>query len=131
MDLHHQFKTDETKEVLGVWVPLSPTAKIRVARMGNPHYRAFMKAKTAPYKMAGLANSIPPEVLEQFVREAVAETILTDWEGITTDGIPIPYTKEQSLLFCAELKDFYNFVLSSADSMETFRVNGMAVMEKN
>lgn len=131
MDLYQQFKTDEQKEVDGVWVPLSATAKIKVARMGNPRYRECIKRKSAPYRQAGLANEIPSEVYQQLVREAVAETILVDWQGITADGQPVPYMKETALKFCTELKDFYNLVLSAADSMETFRVQAQETLAKN
>ena len=131
MDLYEKFKTDEGKETEGAWVPLSATARIKVARMGNARYREYMRKKSAPYRQSGIANAVPSEVLEQIVREAVAETILVDWAGITTDGKEIPYSKETSLLFCTDLKDFYNVVLTAADNMETFRVNGQAVLVGN
>jgi hypothetical protein len=131
MDLYRQFQTDDQKEVDGVWVPLSATARIKVARMGNPRYRECIKKKSAPYRQAGLATEIPAEVYQQLVREAVAETILVGWEGLTTDGKKVPYTRETALKFCTDLKDFYSLVLTASDSMETFRVNGQAVLEKN
>ena len=131
MDLYEKYKTDEDKEVEGAWVPLSATARIKVARMGNTRYRECMRKKSAPYRQSGIANTIPPEVLEQIVREAVAETILVDWKGITTDGTDVPYSKDTSLKFCTDLKDFYNLVLTAADNMETFRVNGQAVLVGN
>lgn len=131
MDLYRQFKTDEQKEVGGVWVPLSATARIKVARMGNARYRDCIKRLSAPYRVTGLANQIPQEVYQQLVRDAVAETILVDWDGITTDGQPVPYSRETALKFCTELKDFYDFVLTAADSMETFRVQAQAQTEKN
>jgi len=131
MDLYQQFQTDEQKEVDGVWVPLSATARLKIARMGNRKYRDCIKRLSGPYRVAGLNNQIPGDVYQQLVREAVAETILVDWEGITTDGLPRPYSKAAALTFCTELKDFYDFVLTAADSMETFRVNGQAVLEKN
>lgn len=131
MDLYEKYKTDEEKEVEGAWVPLSATARIKVSRMGNVRYRECMRRKSAPYRTAGISNAVPNDVLEQLVREAVAETILVDWHGITTDGRDVPYSKEQALAFCTDLKDFYNFVLTAADNMETFRVNGQAVLVGN
>lgn len=131
MDLHKQFKTDEQKEVEGAWVPLSASARLRVARMGNPRYRECIKRLSAPYRTAGLASAIPPDVYQQLVREAVAETILVGWEGITTDGHPVAYSKEAALTFCTELKDFYDFVLTACDSMETFRVAAQETTVKN
>ena len=131
MDLYKQYKTDEKKEVEGIWVPLSATARIKVARMGNPRYRDCIKRLSSPYRVAGINDQIPPEVYQQMVREAVAETILVDWEGLTSDGDPVPYTRDKALVFCTDLKDFYDFVLTAASSMETFRMNGQAVLEKN
>lgn len=129
MDLYKQFKTDERKEVEGVWIPLSTTARIKVARMGNPRYRDCIKRKKAAYRQTGI--EIPSDVLEQMVRETVAETILVDWEGITTDGQPVPYSKETALTFCTDLQEFYNLVLSASDTMETFRAEAQATIEKN
>ena len=131
MDLYEKYKTNEEQEVDGAWVSLSATASIKVARMGNIRYRECMRKKSAPYRQSGIANAIPPEVLEQVVREAVAETILVGWKGITTDGVDVPYSRETSLKFCTDLKDFYNVVLTAADNMETFRVNGQAVLMGN
>lgn len=131
MDLYKRYQTDETKEVEGVWVPISVTAKIKVARMSNPRYRQCIKLLTAPFRVAGINEQIPPDVYQQMVRKAVAETILVDWDGLTADGQPVPYSKDMALKYITDLKDFYDFVLTAADSMETFRMNGEAVLAKN
>lgn len=133
MDFYTQFATDEKAEVEGVWVPVNPKARIKVARLGNPRHRECVRRKTALYKMAGSATTIPDEVWAQISREAVAETILVDWdgEGVTRDGKPVPYSKEEALKLICARKDFYQLVITLAENMDTFRVNGEAVLAKN
>lgn len=132
MNLYRQFKTDEQKEVDGVWIALSATARVKVARMGNTRYRECMKRLRAPYQQGGLGTTIPDDLQQALLREAVAETILVDWDGIEDqDGHPLPYSKKAALDACTDLKDFYLVVLAASDNMETFKVSTQAALEKN
>lgn len=132
MDLYQQFATDEQKEVEGAWVALSATTRIRVARMGNARYKAAIKRLSAPYRTMGLLDdAIPDDVWEQITREAVAEAILVDWEGVTKDGAPLPYSKEEALAVLKARKDFYGLVTTTAQHMDQYRVRAQATIEKN
>lgn len=132
MDLYQHFATDEQKEVEGAWVPLSTTAKIKVARMNNPRYRDCVKRLSAPYRVGGLEDvDIPDDVWKQITREAVAETILTDWAGVTKEGAPLPYSKGEALALLTARKDFYGLVVMASQNMDHYRVKAQAQLEKN
>jgi hypothetical protein len=132
MDLYKQFETDERKEVEGAWVALSATARIKVARMGNPRYRAAVKRLSAPYRTPGLLDDdIPDEVWQQITKEAVAEAILVDWEGVTKEGAALPYSKHEALALLTARKDFYGLVMTTAQTLDHYRVRAQATIEKN
>lgn len=132
MNLYRQFKTDEQKEVDGVWVPLTATARVKIARMGNARYKECIKRLTAPYRQSGVSADIPDEIYQQLARETAAETILVDWDGIEDqDGKALPYSKKAALDAINDLKDFYVLVMSVAHDMERFKVTAQAALEKN
>lgn len=131
MDLYKQFQTDKQAEEEGVWVPLSTTARMKVARVGNRRYTEALKRQSAQYLKPGMRTSdIPDEVYEKITKDVVAETILLDWDGITRDQQPMPYTKAEARA-ALEMQDFYELVLRTANSLEMFRTARLAELEKN
>lgn len=131
MDLWQQFETNERAEVEGVWVPLSTTARLRIARIGNPRHSATLKRIAAPHIRPGMRMSDIDEATFQAVtREALAEAILVGWEGITRGGEPVPYSKEAALQ-ALQMKDFFELVLTAASTIEHFRAARIAELEKN
>jgi len=131
MDLFAKYKTDESKEREGVWVPLDGEGRIRIARTNNPLYREAMVRKVNRYKMAAKSKVIPEDDWITIVNELIAETILVDWEGITEKGQPLPYSVENAKRVLAELKDFREMVLSIADNMDNFKEELDEGTEKN
>ncbi len=131
MDLWKQFKTDEQAEVEGVWVPLSATARVKLARVGNPRYQSCLKRLSLPYIKPGMRMSdIPEETYQAITKEAVAEAILVDWDGVIREGEVVAYSKEMALS-ALQMKDFFELVLAAANSMETYREARLRDMEKN
>lgn len=131
MDLYKQYQTDEKAELDGVWVPLSGTAKLKIARAGNPRHAACMKRLLTPYVKPGMRTTdVADEIFQAVAREAMAETILVDWDGIVKDGAPLPYSKEEALR-ALQMKDFQLAVWESANALETFRTARLAELEKN
>lgn len=132
MNLYQQFQTDEQAEVEGVWIPLDATAKIKVARLGNARHQAATKRLLAPYVTAGMrVTDIPDDQYNDVSREAMAEAILLDWDGIVNDrNEPVPYSKAEGLA-ALKMKDFYKLVERLAGSMENFRVARQQALEKN
>lgn len=131
MDLYKQFQTDAKAEAEGVWIPLSATARLKIARIGNPRHQVCLKRLSLPYIKPGMRMSdIPDEMYQEIAREAVAETILVDWDGITREQEPLPYSKAEALA-ALKMKDFYELVVTAATTLETFRTARLAELEKN
>lgn len=131
MDLFRQFQTDTKAEEEGVWIPLSATARLRIARIGNPRHQAALKRLSTPYVKPGMrVSDLSDDVYMQLAKEAVVEAILLDWEGITRDQQPVPYSKTEALAVLG-LRDFYELVLNAASNLETFRTARLAELEKN
>jgi len=133
MNLYTQFQTDEHKEVDGTWMPLDATTRIKIARIGNAKYTACVKRLSAPYLKPGVRTTdIPDDVWTGITLEAMAETILVDWDGVVdNNNDPVPYSKAAALTALKDLKDFKLLVAGAADSMETFRMARLAELEKN
>lgn len=131
MDIYKQFKTDKQAEEEGTWVPLSATARLKIARIGNPRYALALKRCSQPYVKPGMRlTDVDDETYTTITKHAVAEAILLDWEGVLRDGQPLPYSKEAAI-DAFEMKDFYELVLNLATSMETFRVARLETLAKN
>ncbi len=132
MNLYKQFKTREQAELDGVWVQISPTARLKIARSNNPRHQASIKRLSHPYLKPGMRSTdIPDDTWEQITREAAAETILVDWDGIVdVTEQPLPYSKAEAMKVLA-LKDFAEVVFRIANSMEHYREERIAELEKN
>ncbi len=131
MDIYKQFRTDKQAEEEGVWIPLSATARIKVARIGNPKHTSALKRLSQPYVKPGMRlTDLDDAVYTSVARQAIAETILVDWEGIEKDGNPLHYSKEAALDACG-MEDFYTLVVNAASSLETFRAARLEAIAKN
>lgn len=117
------FKTSRKAEQQGVWIPVNDAGfEVRVARIGNPDYLAFIRERTQTAKsMKLLAAARGDKVYEDVVKEAVSKHILLDWKHLLVDGQEVPYTNEKALEFFNSHPEFYNLVMSLASDIENFR----------
>lgn len=116
-----RFRTDEELEVEGVWVNLDSESKIKVARQGNPKYRALFQKRIAPYKNAVRQGTLDEKTAEEILVSVMSESILLGWEGIKENGADVPYTRKEAARFLAQYKDFRELVTSISEEMEVFR----------
>jgi hypothetical protein len=115
-----QFKTNTQKEVDGVWVDLGQGARIKVARLGNPKYKAYFSKATKPYRHQLRAGTLSDEVAERILAECMAETVLLGWEGLEDEsGNAIEYNTENAVEVLS-IKDFRDVVYAYADEMALF-----------
>lgn len=121
MDIFSSFATDETLENAGKWRPLSKTAKILVARSGNPKYVALLRAKMTESQLDLSSGPEADQLAEGILVDVMAETILLDWSGLTYQGKEAPYSREMAKTFL-KVKDFRKKVTAMADDFEAFRV---------
>lgn len=129
MDIFSSFATDEVLESAGKWRPLSKTAKILVARSGNPKYVALLRAKMAEAQLDLSSGEEADQLAEGILIDVMAETILLNWEGLTYQGKEAPYSREMAKTFL-RVKDFRKKVSGMSDDFEAFKVKA-DVEQKN
>lgn len=121
MDIFSSFATDTTLENEGKWFPLSKTAKVKVARIGNDRYKALMQAKLKEAQLGDMPDKEANELAEVLLTEAMASTVLVNWSGLTYQGKEAPYSTELALTFL-NVKDFRKKIADLANNLESFRV---------
>lgn len=120
MDIIATFTTDEKLEAEGKWFPLSKTAKVLVARSGNDKYMSVLRQKMKEAQIDLSAGEEAEKLAEDVLIDVMAETLLLGWEGITHDGKPVPYSREQARTYL-RIKDFRKKIAGFSDNFEAFR----------
>lgn len=120
MDIIATFTTDEKLEAEGKWFPLSKTAKVLVARSGNDKYMSVLRQKMKEAQIDLSAGEEAEKLAEDVLIDVMAETLLLGWEGITQDGKPVPYSREQARTYL-RIKDFRKKIAGFSDNFEAFR----------
>lgn len=122
MDIFAAFATDEKLEAEGKWFPLSKTAKIRVARSGNPKYVALLRAKMKEAQLDLSSGEEADQLAEEVLIDVMSQTILTGWEGITdSTGKVVPFSADAARTYL-RIKDFRRKVDGLSQNFEAFRV---------
>ena len=129
MDIAKKFGTDKSAEENGVWIDIGDGAKIKVARLGNRYYKEAFKQKTKPYNKR--MDSIPEDIAEKILIEAMVEGILLDWQGFLIDGVSYPYNKQNAFNILQKYNDFRDLVISHASEIENYKKEELKEKEKN
>lgn len=121
MDIFSSFATDEALETEGKWFPLSKTAKIKVARSGNPKYVELLRSKMKESQLELTSGKEADDIAEAILIDVMAESILLDWEGLTFKGKAAPVNQANAKKFLA-VKDFRKKVAALSENFDSFRV---------
>ncbi len=132
MDIRKAFATDRQAEQDGVWVALGDGARVKVARFNNPRHRAVLDRLRRPYRSLIMSGrDLPDDVAETMTVEATADAILLDWDGISENGAPLPFSRETARRLLSELPDFRDAVAFLSMQAETFRREALETATKN
>jgi hypothetical protein len=131
MDLRQSFGTNQQAEKEGVWIPLSETTAILVARATNPEFKKVLRRLMAPHKIAVRQDTLGEDVAEPLFIQAMAKAVLLDWRELALDGEAIAYSEANARRLLTELPDFRNFVWETASDAATFREAEMEAAEGN
>ena len=71
-----------------------------------------------------------PSSARVMMEDVMAETLLLGWEGITQDGKPVPYSREQARTYL-RIKDFRKKIAGFSDNFEAFRAKAEAEQGKD
>ena len=122
MDIFAAFATDEKLEVEGHWFNLSKTARVRVARSGNPQYIKLLRKKLDENRIdLDSQGDEANEVAEKLMINVLADTILLGWEDIQFQGKPMEYSPMNARLLL-QMKDFRKKIVGFSESFEAFKI---------
>lgn len=117
-----KFQTNKSAEEEGVWVAVDGNGtKIKVARINNARYKKYFQKITKPYKRQIRNGTLAEELAEKLLVDALANTILLDWQGFTRGEEAFPYSVDNARAFLSESADFRDFVSDAANEMENYR----------
>lgn len=133
LDLRKRYQTDLKAEEEGVWVPLEDNGRIKVARQGNKRHAQFLTEAMAPYRsILGVPGAkLSDELATKISIEAMAKTILLDWDGIAQDGQELPYSVEAAISILTDAPEFREIVFKASNTFETFRLERLAADRGN
>lgn len=132
-NIYAEYETDIDLETSGVWVrDIRPGIHVKLARLGNPKYRAIYQRRARPYRGQIDRNALSPEMANELVVYAVARAVLLDWENVTDrEGNKLENTVENKEKLLADLPDFREDVLFASREAETFKRQETEGSEKN
>tara|TARA_Y100001938_G_scaffold150167_2_gene239913 strand:- start:1973 stop:2419 length:447 start_codon:yes stop_codon:yes gene_type:complete len=131
MDFKKHYATDSDAEAEGQWIEWSEGTRLKIARLGNPNYNRLLQAKMKPVRHLRDRGTLPDAESSRILCEVIAETIITDWEGVEYEGKELSYSRENALMLLTELKDFREDVITVATEQSVFRSEEIADSAKN
>lgn len=92
-------KRDSAAIAAGVWVsdiPEMGDLRLKVRGLSSPVATALRqrKERAAPKTDRDRAGRLKPEASVRVTAEVLLEVVLIDWDGLTDNGKPVPYSRE-------------------------------------
>lgn len=116
-----RFKTNREKETDGTWVDIGEGASLKLARIGNPRYEAFLMEQSKPLRTAMRAGNFNDPRLKSVMIKAIARYVLLDWDGLDEDDKPVPYSEQKAIEWMTEIPDFYRMILDLGQDSTLFK----------
>jgi hypothetical protein len=127
-----KFRTNADAEIDGVWVPVGEGLELRVARIGNPRYKAMIRNAGKSQRMATqLTGNIDMDAIEELTLKAIANHVLLDWKNLEDDdGDQIPYSVDKAMELL-QIQDFRSIVEAIASDAQHFRDSDLEATKGN
>lgn len=88
-------KTDAKAEAEGVWFVLEGIGEFKLARLGNPNYRAKLQKLMRPHRALLNSNSVEAaKLIDKLNQKAKVGTVVLDWRNLDMESPPA-YSEEQ------------------------------------
>lgn len=102
-----KLKIDKSRVEGGDWVDDLPNAeglRLRVRGIGSSRYRDAVnrRSRGVPRSSRNRDGTLSSELSDKITGEAAAEALLLDWQGLTEDGVEIPYDRDRALKLLTE-----------------------------
>ncbi len=119
MDIKN-FKTNQDLEENGKWEEFENGCRLLIARAGNKKWKEYWKKISKPYRKQIKRETLSEEKGNELIINAMAQTILLNWENLLNDGVPLEYSKENAIMVLS-IPDFRETVSEISQSMEAFQ----------
>lgn len=101
MDISNLILSDEALNVIdnGAWVddfPGYPGVGLKVTGLQSDEAIKSLRQKHAQARQESAGERLTDEQLSVCLKEVLHETVLKDWRGLTDNGEPVKYSKEQA-----------------------------------
>ena len=125
-------RVDPVKVDEGVWIDIPAGGRLKIARWNNRAFLTLQSRLVDEHNQKTNGKEISSEQGRDFLNKVVSETILLDWEGLTQDGKPLPYSKEKcyEILSDPSLMDFRDDVVLKAQLQANYRADSLVGAEK-
>jgi hypothetical protein len=128
------YNTDKTLESEGVWLPMMGGGEMKLARIGNPAYKALQKELSRPYqKIIRAGGEIPEKKQEEIMIELFAKTIIKDWKEYPDQvtGEILPFSVERAKEELEKYEDLRNEVATYATDIYNYHAKANKEAAKN
>lgn len=99
-------------DIDGVWMDYAEGARVKLARMNNPEYEAYLEKLVRNYVGLGGARrrrrtNIPVEEMKPLIIKAMAHTVVKDWSGFQEQSVDVPYAPETAERWMLQYDELY------------------------
>jgi len=106
-----KFKTNQTKELEGVWIDGPEGLQLRIARNNNPALRKFL-----------IKHGKQRDDLTEALRKGVARYVLLGWKNLQDEeGKDVVYSSETAEQLFKDFPDFFDMVLAYSNDVDYFK----------
>jgi hypothetical protein len=117
-----RFKMDNKKQLEGVWVDAGDGLRLRVARLGNEKYKAFLRTRGKSLAVQVRTGNFSQQEAMELQQQAIAHTVLLEWTNLVEDdGAVIPYSPGKALELFRSHPDFLDLVTEFASDAALYR----------
>lgn len=138
MDFNDLILSDAALNVIdgGTWMgdfDEAPGVKLLVTGMQADAAQKLMASKQAALRAKHKGKVLTTEQNTRVVQEVLAEVVLKDWQGLTQNGQPLPYSKELALQWLTSRngEKFTGLVLNAAARVDAQAADLAKELEKN
>ena len=128
----HSHRTDETKQLGGIWKEHPNGGSFLIARAGNDRATEYNRELRRPYK--GKRRGVPERVQVEIGRKVAARCILLGWKDLENDdGSEWEYSEEKAMVIMVdpEFQDLALWVIQEADTIENYEREAQETDAKN
>lgn len=118
-----KFKQDTDKTENGTWVDVGDGLLLLIAKSGNRKSLAAYQRLMKPYKQMQERGMMPEDKVRELNVRLVAESILLGWQGLTDNGVTVPYSPEKAyeILSDPAFSELLSLVQNLSSEPEVFK----------